>query len=194
MVKRIGLLAIVPLLCAIIAPAAKANTLTGQSGTAVYDYPSVGTVLTCGTCTNSGPTSFTVPATVDFSTGIPGVPNVVQNVISATGIDISFLAGSNFATGTFNGEVFNFPTFSITGISVTQNMGAVVTSDANDVYVNWEGLVYTTTDYVDIAVSGSAAATPEPSAVALLCCGILVLGTVLLRGKRTIHYSESPLA
>jgi hypothetical protein len=190
MPKRVRLLAIAPLLCATIAPAARADTLTGQSGTAVYDYPSVGTVATCPTCTNEGPTSFTVPQTVDFSTGIPGVPNVVQNVISATGIDISFLVGSNFATAAFNGEVFNFPTFDITGISVTQNMGATVTFDANDIYVNWEGLNYPTTDYVDITVSGQAAATPEPSAVALLCAGILALGTVLLRRKHTFYCSE----
>jgi len=195
MVKGIGLLAIVLLLCATIAPAARADNLTGQSGTAALDYPSVGTVLTCPICTNEGPTSFTTPATVDFTTGNPDVPgNAVQNVISATGIDISFLENSNFATATFNGEVFNFPDFTITGISVSQNLGAVVTFDANDVYVNWEGLVYTTTEYADITVSGSAVAAPEPSAGALLCGGILALGAILLRRRRTVYYSESPLA
>jgi hypothetical protein len=193
MLKRIGLLAIAPLLCAAIAPAAMASSLAGQSGTAAYDYPTIGSVLTCGTCTNEGPTAFAVPQTVDFSTGISGVPNAVQNVISAAGIDISFLVDSNFATATFNGEVFNFPTFDITGITVTQNMGATVTSDANDVYVNWEGLVYTTTDFVHITVNGSAAAIPEPSSVALLSGGILALGTILLRRKRAIC-SASPLA
>jgi len=193
MVKGIlGLLAIVLLLCATIAPAARADSLTGQSGTATYDYPTLGTVLSCPTCTNSGPTSFTVPATVDFSTGIPGLPDVVQNVISATGIDISFLASSSFATATFNGEVFNFPDFTITGISVSQNEGAVVTFDANDVYVNWEGLPYSTTDYVDITVSGSA--VPEPGALVLLGCGIVVLTGSLLRRKRTISRSESFVA
>lgn len=195
MLKRIVLLATVPLFCAAIAPAARASSLAGQSGIAVYNYPTIGTVTTCPACTNEGPTAFTIPQTVDFSTGIPGIPNAVQNVISSTGIDIGFLINSNFATATFNGEVFNFPTFDITGISVSQNMGATVTFDANDVYVNWQSLVYLTSDFVDITVNGTAAATatPEPSSVVLLCGGILALGAIVLRRKRAI-YLGSPAA
>ena len=77
------------------------------------------------------------------------------------------------------------------------NLNAVVTFDANDVYVNVQGSGVYTTSFLDIAVTGTVApvTTPEPSAGALLFGGILALaGSLLLRRKRTISCSDSLLA
>ena len=141
------------------------------SGTAEYDYPLLGIIY----INDGGPIPFTAPQTVLLNKD-PGF-DYVQNAITSNSIDISFLFTFRFSSfGTFNGEVFKMPTDTIPGISVSQNMGATVTFDKHDIYVNWEDLPFTEgVTYVDIDV------VPEPCSLLLFGSGLA--GLIGLRRK-----------
>jgi len=182
MVKGIGLIATALLLCAIIAPATWADTLTGQSGTVSFDSPSLGAVY-------DGPYSFTVPAAVAVAGGR------IQNSIGATTIDITFTTYNNAVCSScsFIGEVFNFPGFTISGVSGSESFPAVVTFDANDIYVNFLGYDVSPSDYVDITVTGTVTPPPmpEPSSFGQLVLGILALGVVGFFSRALIMRNSS---
>lgn len=161
--------------------------LIGQSGAVEFDYPCLGCLLPA----NGGPVSFTVPVTqtiIDLNSGF-GIPAAVQNLIDGSGIDVTFLTNGTFNTAAFNGEVFTFPTFAISGLHVVQNLGTAVSFDTHHIYLNLEGTTFSVgipsssvRSFVDVAVRGSA--VPEPSSDLLFDSAILALGLagVLRRG------------
>ncbi len=156
-------------LAAALLPIAAHASLIGQSGTVEYDYPAVGQVYSM----SGGPFAFTVSAVV-LTESDPGF-KFVQNTIGPSGIDIAFLQTSQFGPTTFNGEVFMFPNVIINGVTVTQNMGAVVTFDATHIYANFQGLSFCKDDtFVNIAVDAGDPA-PEPASSASLGAGLAAL-------------------
>ncbi len=46
--------------------------------------------------------------------------------------------------------------FTISSISVSESYPATVTYDSTHIYVNWQGLPFSTSDYVDITVNGGS--------------------------------------
>ena len=84
--------------------------LAGLTGTVEYDFPCLGCLYDNGSGTvasGAGPYPFTIPATVNTNTDLLA-SGFVQNVITDSGIQISFLSGGTFALADFNGEVFTF--------------------------------------------------------------------------------------
>jgi len=143
------------------------------SGTAEFDYPNLGTVF-------EGPVAFTAPQTVLLDLG------VVQNDILATGINIGFprLTGG-FAPASFNGEVFNLPNDTVTGLTVNQNMGASVTFDAHHIYVNFSNLNFSQGQtFVDISVTGPVPTVPEPVSLLFLGAGLVGMTVIGRRNER----------
>jgi len=124
------------------------------SGTEEYCYPTVGSV--------SNSLSFTAPFTESDQ-----LIFAVQNTITSNSIDIIMLGYFlPWYSAAFNGEVFKMPSDTIPGISVSQNMGATVTFDKHDIYVNFQGLYSNPGNYVDINI------VPEPCTILLFCSGL----------------------
>jgi len=146
---------------------------TITSGTAEFDYPNLGALY-------EGPVAFTAPQTVLLDLG------VVQNDILATGINIGFprLTGG-FAPASFNGEVFNLPNDTVTGLTVNQNMGASVTFDPHHIYVNFSNLTFNQGQtFVDISVAGPVPTVPEPISLLFLGAGLVGMAVIGRRSER----------
>jgi hypothetical protein len=148
--------------------AANAGLLDGQSGTLDYLYPDTSTIF-------AGPYSFTAPATVITLTYGPDL----VNTIAGNDIHITFgNVGYSFGVATFNGEQFIFPGLSLLPpVLLTNFSGVVVTSDAHDVWLNWQGLTPDSDSYVDVRFR----VLPEPCTLLLLGSGLL--GLVAFRKK-----------
>lgn len=145
---------------------ASAGVLDGQSGTLYYDYPNIGTHY------ETHP--FTAPATVITLTYGPDLVNVIGgNTINITFGNI----GYSFSGGTFNGEVFNFPGLTITSVSYSSNFTGDWGWDANDVWVNWQGLTPDASSYVNFQFGS----VPEPGSLVLLGSGVLGAAGLLRR-------------
>jgi len=154
---------------------ALADVLDGQSGTLYYDFPEMGTQFTSN--------SFTVPATVITLTYGPDL----SNAIGGNEIDITFASDdSQFSFGDFNGEVFNFPGLSITSVVYSSNFTSDWGFDANDVWVNWEGLTPAANSFVEFQLRS----VPEPGTLALLGLG---LAAGVLRRRRSAWFAHRPV-
>ncbi len=167
---------------AIVSTTAGGTTLNGVSGTVEFDFPTLGTVFSG----DGGPVAFTGPVAppgILLNTGFAGAPNgALVNTISGANIDINFLVAGHFlGDPTFDGEVFKLPTFTITSLSVSQNVGAQVSWDAHDIYVNFVGDPFTTSSFVDLTVN--SAPVPLPGAALLMLSGLVGVGALVRRSK-----------
>ena len=145
---------------------ASAGVLDGQSGTLYYYYPSFGSIYTAD--------AFTAPATVITLTYGPDLPNVIGgNTIFITFGNV----GYTFNAGSFNGEDFNFPGLNITSVVYMSNFTSTWGWDAQDVWVNWQGLTPGANSFVSFQIG----TTPEPGSMILLGSGVLGIAGLLRR-------------
>jgi hypothetical protein len=147
--------------------------LNGQSGTLNYLYPDTSTIFSTD--------SFTVPQTVITLTYGPDI----VNTIDGSGISITFgNTPYSFGSGAFNGEQFVFPSVVLSSPVVTTDFNGInVTSDAHDIWINWQGLSPNSDSFVNLSVN-NAAATPEPTTMLLFGTGLAGLAG-FIRKKRS---------
>ena len=118
------------------------------------------------------------------------------------GFVISFADSSSFSSAAFNGFVISdvsstlnsFSSFSL--VSNTGVMGTPTLSfDSDHLYVNWEGLSFTSGNLVfsvnsiadkDNVVTDTISAVPEPETYAMLLVGLGLVGYAARR-KRIVH-------
>ncbi len=164
-------------------PSAHAGLLTGKTVSFTYYFPTASSVYSSPANGN-----YLVGAGVEIPTGVCcGFEGAVD--ISDSNIRVDFHASSSYSGAAFNGfrvtDVFNtIDDFTLASVNAVTNMAgfsaANVSFDANNIYVNWQGLSFEPGRVVSIDLAG--AHVPEPGALSLLALSLLGLG--LLRRQR----------
>jgi hypothetical protein len=128
-------------------------------------------------------TAFTVvdPGVVDPGIEVPEITGSLSVVVASldvsnTNLLIDFGTGGTFASGSFNGfQLWDVAgtisaIFSVT-INASTNMvgfdASRITFDADNIYVNFQGLSYTADTIVSLDVSDGESAVPEPASIAV---------------------------
>ena len=164
------------------APMAQAATLDGQTLSAEYRYPDLGTLYPLATPNPSG--SFVVGAGVEAVINVEGVTNITLDFI---GNSLTVLFGTVADNPTWTDKPFNGLRIALespgkfTSFSQTDGPGIKATSfNANELFINWAGLSYadgmTLTFDIDYA-----APVPLPAGLPLLA---LALGGLAVLGRK----------
>ncbi len=164
-----------------------AAVLDGQTIGYNYLFPSVGDVIY-----DPG------PIVVGPGVELPALYSVFSDVATAdfsdTNILFDYYTNANWATGSFNGfRVWDIngviPAFTSVTVNPATNMvgfsAANITFDADNIYVNWQGLAMNPSTIVSLDINGgggSVGSVPEPTSIALL--GMGGIGLVLARTRR----------
>jgi len=157
---------------------AHAQVFTGQTVNYQYLFPEL-----TSNYSNAANGNYLVGPGVEFSNIVDGYGTMDFH---DSGFLVSFTNGTSFTPSTFNGfrvsDVFG-TIGSFTSFVLTSNTGVagtpVLTFDADNLYVNWQGLGF---GGGDLAFSvNSVNAIPEPETYALLLAGLGLLG---LAGRR----------
>ncbi len=166
-------------------PAANASLLDGKTVSFTYLFPTASSVYGSGANGN-----YVVGAGVEIPNGVCcGFEGAVD--ISDSNIRVDFHASSSYSSAAFNGfrisDVFNtIDDFTMANLNAITNMSGFgasnVTFDANNIYVNWQGLPFASGRIVSIDLAGSH--LPEPGALSLLALALLGLGLGLVRRQR----------
>ena len=163
-------------------PSAQASLLDGKTVSFTYLFPDASSVYGSGANGN-----YVVGAGVEIPNGVCcGFEGAVD--ISDSNIRVDFHASSTYSGAAFNGfrvtDLFNtiddFTTANVNAITDMAGFGAGnVTFDANNIYVNWQGLSFDNGRVVSIDLSGGH--VPEPAALSLLALSLLGLGVMRRR-------------
>ena len=163
-------------------PSAQASLLDGKTVSFTYLFPDASSVYGSGANGN-----YVVGAGVEIPNGVCcGFEGAVD--ISDSNIRVDFHASSTYSGAAFNGfrvtDLFNtiddFTTANVNAITDMAGFGAGnVTFDANNIYVNWQGLSFDSGRVVSIDLAG--AHVPEPAALSLLALSLLGLGLMRRR-------------
>jgi hypothetical protein len=146
-----------------------ADTLTGQSFTLYHLYPNTSTIYSSLT--------FTAPNEIIELSWNPHI--VIQ--LSGDSIHIGF-QNASYSSAAFNGERISFPGFNFSNVTMSTDLsGVILTFDAHDIFVNWQGLSTRSGDYVDLT-ENSPSPTPEPGTMLMFGTGVLgLMGAVRRR-------------
>jgi hypothetical protein len=165
---------------------ARAATLLGDSISAAYYFPSLGTSYTCinGPCYS--PSTFTVGAGIE--TTLAGDLENPTFDFSSNQLTITFSHNANFNNdATFNGPVFTITSGDLWGsiLTVSGLPAADVTAGGNTLAINWAGLTEPFPNGGQIVITfAPVATTPLPAALPLFATGLGGLGLLGWRRKR----------
>ena len=175
---RLTLLAATAIATAFSAPASA--LLTGNSVGIQYIFPDITTVyqdLGSNLVGTDGPTAF--PGYFDFS------------FTDATATASAFQFGGSWTSTSFNGyRLYDFnntiAAFTSVTINPASNMVGLdasrITFDANNIYVNWNGLAFAPATIVTLDINGGSA-VPEPASWAMMIGGFGLVGAAMRRRK-----------
>ncbi len=164
-----------------------AQLFTGKTVGYQYLFPTVSSIY------ESSSSSFVVGAGVE-RTGLWSSTDYAIVEISASGILVDFYGGSGWTAASFNGfRIYDINStvtdFTVVTIDPTTNMAGFgvsnVTFDANNIWVNWQGLNFTP----DTIVSLSVNTIPEPSTTLLITIGMTGMGLL----RRRVRAKSSSL-
>lgn len=171
---RVGriLMAVLALAVVAVIPA-HATLLDGQTVHLTYEFPNQGTIY------NGNAYDLLVGPGFEIN-NFPSPDHVVNVDFSDTNILTTFNFSSTFTPTAFNGfHVFDglglIPAFTSVTINPATTLagldGSRISFDADNIWVNWQGLAFNTETVVSIDLTG--AAVPEPTTLVLLGSGII---------------------
>ena len=170
-----------------LAGGAQPATLVGNSISAEYDFPDLGTSL-CTACFS--PSTFTVGSGIETTLSISS--SLPTFDFSANQLVIDFVGGLGLNPGTFNGPVFTvlsgnpFPAIS----SVSGILAADVFETGGKLALNWQSLSFTDGSQIVVTFVGGTSATPLPAALPLFATGLGAMGLLGWRRKRKAQASS----
>lgn len=131
---------------------------------------------------------------VDSSVEVQALFGIVNVDVSDTNIRFTFLVSDSFSSVPFSGFVFfdtlgTIPNFTGATLNSTNMSGLTqsrVSFDANHIFVNWQGLPFTSDTFVsvDVAAEGSAAPVPEPATWTLISGGLVLVARRVLSKRK----------
>ncbi len=175
--NRFALLAATAIATAAIAAPASATLLAGNSVGIQYIFPNITTVyqdLGSNLVGTDAPTVFAPFFSFSFT--------------DTTATTSAFQFNSSWTTTAFNGfrlYDINGTIAPITSVSINAASNMVgldasrITFDADNIYVNWNGLAFDTGTVVTLDINGSA--VPEPASWALMIGGFGLIGASMRR-------------
>ena len=180
--KQLDLLAILAVLACAIALPVRADVLTGDTIRTWELYPDLSTIY-------GGPVDVVDPGSILAFPGFAPIVNIFFTFFTDANITIQMARDATAITSSFNGFRFfdetEAPFTSVTLDSATNVPGfdaSRVTFDAQDIYVNFSAITYSTGERVSLDIN----ATPEPSYVWVL----LVMGTLLILAFRRLQEAD----
>jgi hypothetical protein len=164
---------------AVLASTATAGILDGQTVRVEYLYPDASTIYP-----GNGNGNYVVGGGVEVQNLL--YSNIFDVDLQSNGLTVIF----NNNLGTFTGAAFNgfrvtdinntigaFTSFNL--VSNTAGFNPVLTFDADNLYVNWQG-INMTPGQIELSIS----AVPEPETFAMMLAGLGLLGAAARRRKQ----------
>ena len=163
-----------------LAGGVQAATLVGNSISAEYDFPDLGTPLSVVYT----PSTFTVGSGIETTLAISASQPTFD--FSTDQLVITFVGGLGLNPGTFNGPVFTvlsgnpFPAIdTVSGI-----LASDVFETGGKLALNWQSLSFTDGSQIVVTFAADTLATPLPAALPLFASGGALLGFLGWRRKR----------
>ena len=174
---------VVGILATVAAPVANAALLMGNTVSFTYLFPNISTVIGVPADGN-----YVVGAGVEIPNGFAvgegsldiSNSNILADFSSSGGYGLALFHG--FRITDVNGTIASFTSVSVDAITNMVGFDASrVSFDADNIWVNWQGLGFTPNTFVSINIGGGT--VPEPTSLALFAAALFAAG-VLRRKAR----------
>jgi len=180
LVKFVGqVAAFSALVVALPGTAHAATLLDGKALTVDYWFPNSGDIYDRRQVTvGSGVEVMNFPAPGYFDV------DVSDKHIAINNFDTSFcFSNCTWSNSSFNGLRFfdhtgTIDSFVSASVSATNMLGldaSRLSFDANNIYLNWQGLTFSNNTFVELDLNGGSSPIPEPASIMLLGTGVLGL-------------------